>query len=200
MGNITFKQYRNIDLSIFAVLLAVSEAVTAVATNKWFAAQPIAISTSLLFICIVMMRWGAFAAIHASLGGFVFCLVSGGGPQQFAIYVIGNAFALLGLLWFKFFKKDAIRKDPAKLLLFVVSVYCLMQVGRWLVSMIFGQSPSLILVYLGTDIISLLFAAVVMILLRKSDGMIEDQKVYLFRLKREREAEANFVGGYDNED
>ena len=62
-----------------------------------------------------------------------------------------------------------------------------MQIGRWLISLFFGADLRTLLVYLGTDIISLLFASVLMMLMRKTDGMIEDQKAYLFRLQRERE-------------
>ena len=43
------------------------------------------------------------------------------------------------------------------------------------------------LVYITTDIISLLFAVIIMNLLRKADGMIEDQKAYLFRVQEEEE-------------
>ena len=43
---------------------------------------------------------------------------------------------------------------------------------------------------LTTDIISLLFAFVIMFILRGVDGMIEDQKAYLFRLERQRKEEA----------
>ena len=76
MNNITFKQYRSIDLFLFGFLLALSEAITTIATNKWFYAQPVAISTTFIFICMVMMRWSGFAAIHACLGGLVFFLAS----------------------------------------------------------------------------------------------------------------------------
>ena len=40
-------------------------------------------------------------------------------------------------------------------------------------------------VYITTDIISLLFGIIILNLLRKADGMIEDQKAYLFRIQRE---------------
>ncbi len=201
MSHITFKQYRNIDLSIFAVLLVVSEAITAVATKNWFSAQPIAISTTLLFTCICMMRWSGFAAIHACLGGLVFCLASGGDPQQYLIYGLGNLLTMLSLLWFKAFKKEKIREDALKLVLFVLSSYLLMQTGRWLISMIFGGHPRLILVFLGTDVISLLFTIIVIFILRKTEGMIEDQKAFLFRQQREREDEiAEQYNGYGTED
>lgn len=204
MNNITFKQYRNLDLSIFAVLLIISEAITTVATNTWFDAQPVAISTTTLFISIVMMRWGGWAAIHASLGGAVFCIASGATAPQFAIYVIGNALSLLALFWFKAVGKEKIRQKAFTTVMFTASVYLLMQLGRWLVSLCFGGGLWNIVGYISSDIISLLFATVIMILLRKTDGMIEDQKAYLFRQMREREeekaAKTDGYGGYGSED
>ena len=184
---VTFKQYRNIDLFIFSALLAVSEAITTVATNKWFYAQPIAISTTIVFICIIMMRWGGFAAIHACLGGLVFCIASGAQPHQYLIYIIGNCLALASMIWFKAFGKEGIRKSGFKLLLFTGSAYIFMQMGRWLISLLFNGTLGTFIAYLGTDIISLLFAVVIMLLMRNVDGMIEDQKAYLFRLQREKE-------------
>lgn len=201
MGNITFKQYRNIDLSIFAVLLIVSEWITTIATRKWFAAQPVAISTTLLFICICLMRWGGFAAIHACLGGLVFCFASGGNLQQYVIFAVGNLLTMLALLWFKAFKKEDVRQKPLTLTVFVISVYLLMHVGRWILTMIFGGDPAVIIAYLGTDVISLLFTIIIMLILRKSDGMIEDQKAFLFRQQRERQAEIEEqYKGYGTED
>lgn len=190
MNNITFKQYRNIDLTIFAVLLALSEAITTVATNKWFYAQPVAISTTLIFICIIMMRWGGFAAIHAVLGGLVFCVASGASAEQFLVYAVGNCAALSGLIWLRVFGKDKVRVSAARLMLFVATSYLTMQLGRWLISLPFGARPDTLLVYLTTDIVSLLFAAVVMVITSKLDGVIEDQKSYLFRLQREKEEQS----------
>ena len=189
MGNITFKQYRNIDLSIIAILLVISETITTIATNKWFYAQPIAITTTFLFICIGMMRWSGFSTIYAILGGLVFCIASGANPEQYLIYIVGNLFTLLSLLWFIPFKKEDVRKGGFKLVLFTVSAYLMMQVGRWIVALFFGAGFSDLIGFLTSDIITLLFGVVLMFVLRNVDGMIEDQKAYLFRLQREREAE-----------
>ena len=57
MKNLTFKQYRSIDLFLLGLLLVVSEAITTIATNQWFDEQPLAISTTFIFVCILMMRW-----------------------------------------------------------------------------------------------------------------------------------------------
>lgn len=199
MNHITFKQYRNIDISIFAILVAISETVATLATNKWFAAQPVAISTTLLFVCMVMMRWGGLALIHAIIGGAVFCIVMSASIERFLIYIVGNCFSLLAFLVLKAFGKETVRKSVPKLLLFTVTAYVAMQMGRWLISLFFGGGVGTLLAYLGTDVISLLFAAVVILLMRNTDGMIEDQKTYLLRLERERKEEAASAG-YGDED
>lgn len=202
MNHITFKQYRNIDLSIFAIILVISEAITTLASGKWFAAQPIALSTTLLFICMVMMRWGGWAIIHALIGGLVLCIASGAKIEQFAVYVIGNSLSLLALLLFKVFRRETVRNDVPKLLLFTLTAYVFMQLGRWIVSLFFGGDIGTLVAYLGTDVISLLFAVVVLLLMRNTDGMIEEQKAYLFRLERQQkeEAEQPSFSGYGSED
>ena len=186
MNQITFKQYRNIDLVIWTILLIIFETITTFATTKGFAAQAVAISISLALICIVMMRWSGYAAILAVVGGFVYCLASGAEPKQYLIYCVGNLFSLIALLLFKIFDKEKIRTDVWKLVLFVLVAYIGMAIGRGTVTLFFGGDINAFVVFATTDIISLLFAEVVLILLRKSEGMIEDQKAYLLRLDREK--------------
>lgn len=191
MKPITFKQYRNIDLTILAVLVVIFETITTFATNKWFYAQPIAISITLAMICVGMMRWTGYAAINAIIGGFVFCTASGGSLEQYGIYCLGNLFALSALLLIKWWGKEKIRNSVPRLMLFVLIAYLGMGLGRWLVSLLFGGDLMALAVYLTTDIITLLFAEVIVVLLRKVDGMIEDQKSYLLRLEEERKEEEN---------
>lgn len=187
MKQITFSQYRTIDLVIWSVLLVLFETITTFATAKWFAAQPVAISISLALICIVMMRWNGYAAITAVLGGVVYCIASGATPEQYIIYCVGNLAALVALLFFRFFDKEQLRTKVSRLMLFVLAAYVGMALGRGVITLFFGGELMTIVVYLTTDIISLLFAEIILILLRKSDGMIEDQKAYLFRLEREKQ-------------
>lgn len=191
MKQITFEQYRTLDMTIFTIVLLVFETITTIATNTWFAAQPVAISISLALICVVMMRWGARAGILAVAGGFAFCLASHATMEQYLIYCIGNLFALSALLLFKRYKKETIRKSVPKLSLFVLIAYLGMAFGRFLISLFFGGEWMTLVVYLTTDIISLLFAEVVLLLLRNTDGMIEDQKAYLLRVEREKQEEQN---------
>ncbi|MBR5004449.1 MAG: hypothetical protein IKY14_03190, partial [Erysipelotrichaceae bacterium] len=141
--------------------------------------------------CVVMMRWSGYAAIHAAVGGFAFCAASGATIEQVLVYCIGNVFALGALLLIRLWGKEELRKDPFKRSMFAVTAYMGAVLGRWLVSLLFGGDLTALVVYATTDIISLLFALIVLNLLAKSDGMIEDQKTYLLRLQREKEEMMN---------
>lgn len=197
MKQLTFKEYRSVDLMLMAVLVIVFEAIATYASGKWFYLQAINISVSLVLICITMLRWSGFAIIHAVLGGFVYCFAAGATMEQYFIYCIGNAFALAALVLIKLYGKEKIRTSPLKLGIFATMAYLGMSIGRCLVSMAFGGSIEALLVYITTDIVSLLFAVVVLILLRKSDGLLEDQKTYLIRLEKERKEES---GAYEEND
>lgn len=195
MKQITFKEYRMLDLIMFAVLVIVFEAIATYASTKWVFFQKVTvvnISITLLIVCITMLRWSGYAVIHAAVGGFVYCYVIGGATvEQYLIYCIGNLFALAGLLVIKLFGKEAIRNSMWKLFAFAVVAYLGMSAGRCLVSLFFGGDLQAFGLYITADIISLLFAVVVLICLRKSDGMLEDQKAYLLRVEKEREEENN---------
>ncbi len=186
MSQITFKQYRTIDIFILVALTIIFEAIATMATAKWFALQPVAVSIGLALVCMVMMRWGFPAAFPAFASGFTFCVLSGATMQQFAIYCIGNIFALLGMVWFKVFGKEGIRKSMLKITLFVSTAYLGMVLGRGTIAMLFGDSWGAFVTFATTDIMTLVFAVLVIILFRKTEGMLEDQKAYLLRMERER--------------
>ena len=118
----------------------------------------------------------------------MFCIASGANPEQYLVYIIGNCAALSAMVWFKIWSKDKIRESYFKTFVFAASAYVAMQLGRWLLSLPFNARLDTLVVYLATDIVSLLFTVVVMMIMRNTEGMLEDQKAYLFRLQREREA------------
>ena len=61
----TWKQYRAIDLGMFAVMLAIFEYIIVRAANWWFPGQPYVVSLAAPVTAIVYMRWGPWGAIHA---------------------------------------------------------------------------------------------------------------------------------------
>ena len=168
------------------------EVLTTVATTKWFYKQPVALSITLAVVCAVMVRWNLYAGIMAVVGGIATCIASGATVEQYLIYCIGNVFALIGLLVIKWIGKEKISTKFFAMLLYVFVAYMGMVIGRWLVSLFFGGDFTALLVYATTDVISLLFAVIILFVLSKCDGMLEDQKAYLFRQERERKEEEGY--------
>lgn len=199
MKEITFREYRNIDIMIWTVITVVFELLTTMATIKWFSQQPVALSITLAMICAVMIRWNGYGALMAVAGGLATCIVSGASAQQYVIYCVGNVFALLAWFVIKWLGKEKIAGKFMARMLYVTVAYVGMALGRWIVSLLFGGDLQALLIYLTTDIISLLFAVVIVHILSKCDGMLEEQKSYLLRLERERREEEGTPeadGGY----
>ena len=189
--HLTFKQYRGIDLAIFAAILLLTEFLVVKAAKSWFPDQLYTVSVTAAVTAIVMMRWGPFAGIHAALGGLVYAWVSGGNAQQFVIYIAGNLLALAAMLLFKAFGKEKIRKSFLLTLLYALTVILLMQIGRGLVSLIFGSGIEVIWKFMTTDALSDLFTLLVVWVASRLDGVFEDQKHYLLRQQKEREEQMN---------
>ncbi|MBR5339172.1 MAG: hypothetical protein IK150_03715 [Lachnospiraceae bacterium] len=189
--HLTFKQYRGIDLAIFAAILALTEFLIVRAAKSWFPDQLYTVSVTAAVTAIVLMRWGPFAGIHAALGGLVYAWTSGGNLQQFVIYVVGNVLSMAAILLFKAFGKEKIRKSFLLTLLFALSVIVLMQVGRGLVALIFGNGIGVIWKFITMDALSDLFTLVVVWVASRLDGVFEDQKHYLLRQQKEREEQQN---------
>ena len=183
----TIGEYRSIDLSLFAVMLIVSETVIINAATKWFPGEAYTVSVVAAITAIVMMRWGAWAAVHAVIGGFVFVLVSGGTARQYVIYCIGNLFSLGALGLLRLWGSEPTREDKLKSLAFAFAVQVLMQFGRGAVSQIFGTKLSEAVGFVTTDALSILFTLVIIWISRRLDGVFENQKHYLLRLNKERE-------------
>ena len=190
---LTFRQYRGIDLALFAVILCIIEAVLVTAARKWFADQLYTVSVAAAIVSIVMMRWGPFGAIHAVAAGIIYCLVSGGTAQQYLIYCVGNLFSLGGLLLIRKMGEKEIRENVVFSLLYALVVQMLMQLGRGAMAMLLGYGAGAALRFVTTDALSGVFTLVIIWIARRLDGIFEDQKTYLFRVQAEKAEEK---GGY----
>lgn len=186
---LTVGQYRAMDLFFFALMMVISESVIVLAATRWFPNEPYTVSVVAAVVAIVMIRWGPWAAVHAVLGGVVFCLVSGAAPRQYLIYCGGNLLALPLLFFIKKQGADAIRRDSFKTVAYGLLTLLLMEAGRALLSLILGASPAAAAGFFTTDIISWLFTALILWIARRLDGIMEDQKQYLHRVAQEREEE-----------
>ncbi|MBP5291899.1 MAG: hypothetical protein J6Y90_04710 [Lachnospiraceae bacterium] len=181
---ISFKEYRTIDLVLFALIMCVSEVMLVVAATTWFADQLYTVSIVGTVTAIVLMRWGPYAALHAVLGGLVFSLASHGNLQQIAIYCIGNLFSMFLLIPRRLLGPENIRKDGVISVCFGLGTLLMMQAGRALVALCLGNGLSKCLGFFTTDTLSLLFVGVVVWIARRLDGIFEDQKHYILRINK----------------
>lgn len=186
---ITFQQYRAIDLTILAVLLAISQFVIYFASSVLYPEQLYVVSPAAAMAAIVMMRWNGYAAIHAVLSGVLYALFAGGTAQHFAIYGGGNLLCLLALLVLKIFGKERVRKDGILSAVFGLAAQILMWLGRAGVAYLLGFEPAACIGFITTDILSGLFTLAIVWVVRRIEGLFEDQKHYLLRLESERQVE-----------
>lgn len=186
---ITFRQYRAMDLFIFTILLCVCETLITLGATRWFPQEPWTLSLTPAVTAIVMVRWGGFAAIPACLGAFVFCLASGATLSQYAIYCVGNlaALALTQFLYRLGWKR--LHEQVLLAILYGLLTALLMQLGRALIALILGTPLALCGGFFTTDVLSALFAALVVWMTRSLNGMLEEQKHYLRRIAEEMEKE-----------
>ena len=181
--------YRAVDLVLFAVMLAVFESIAVLAALRWFPGQPYTVSLTPLVVAMVLVRWGPWAGIHAVLGGAVLCFWSRALPSQFVIYCVGNCFSLLLLpLLQKWRKEEGIWHSGVKALSFGAGVLLLMQAGRALLSLLLGADVASLPRVFTTEVITDLFTLVVLWIVRRLDGMLEDQRHYLRRVREEARA------------
>ena len=186
---ITFQQYRTIDLTIMAVLLAVSQIVIYFASSVLYPEQLYVVSPAAAMTAIVMMRWNGWSVLHALLSGGLYALLAGGGWQHIVIYGAGNVLCLLALPALKLLGKERIRLNGVLSGVFGLAVQTLMWLGRAGIAFLLGFGPAACIGFITTDILSGLFTLVIIWVVRRVEGLFEDQKHYLLRLESERQVE-----------
>ena len=190
---LSLEEYRAIDLTLFAAMLALFEfLIVRFATVSLYTVSLAAVITA-----VVYMRWGWWGAIHAVLAGVLFCFYySGVAPpdqpvrlQQYIIYSVGNLFSLAAVPMLKQFGEERVRRSAMRSLLFSLSVILLMQGGRAVVALLLGvaTTPEGALGYFTADALSILFTLVVTWIIRRLDGVFEEQRHYLTRIQEDRE-------------
>ncbi len=183
----TLGQYRAIDLVIFALLLAFFEGLILRAVTDWFPNELYTVSLAAPIVSIVYMRWGPWGILHAALAGFVFCLFSGANGEQYIIYCCGNIFSALSLTLLYGVGKERVRTGKWLGLLFPVLVQFLMHGGRALTALVLGAPLGSVADFFLMDSLSYVFTLVIAWIVRRLDGVYEDQKHYLLRLNSEKE-------------
>ena len=182
----SLKRYMCIDLFILGAILCGLEFLNSLALT-YFPGEVFTLSVVLPITLIVMMRWGAYGVLHAVVGGLVYCIFNQGGLSAYVIYTLGNACIALNLIWFKKIGKEAVRQSILYTVLFALSGYVAMNIGRAAFAATLEGMPfaALTVRYLSVESLSTLIGVVVVLIARRQNGLFEDQKHYLLRIQEE---------------
>lgn len=190
---LTLAEYRNIDLALFALMLAVFEfIIVRVANISFFRGQLFTASLAGAITSIVYMRWGWWGGLHAALAGGLYCLYCAMmgkdvTTQTYLIYILGNLLSLAAVPVLKKLGHERVRTGMWSALLFPLSVILLMQGGRMAVAVALGTPPGAALSYVSADALSIVFTLVIVWVAKRLDGVYEEQRHYLLRLQEDRE-------------
>lgn len=191
---ISYRQYCATDLSIFAVILLVAEAAAYFAA-KWFPAEALYTFSFMVPISLlVMIRWGWQSVFYALGSAILKCVFSGGTLTNYIVYGIGNCFIILMLLPVKLIGTDKITSRWWSSALITIGGWLCAYVGKSVVwAICYAVHPvagsyaySGFIGFAAYDLLSLAMAVIIVLVLRRFDGMFESQKTYLKRLDKER--------------
>ena len=188
---ISLGRYRTTDLFLFAVLLVVFDLLSHYAIILLPAGAGYVFALTVPMTVLVMMRWGWWSAFFAVGDAIVLTLINNPSSwQTYLSYGIGGASMLLLLIPLRFIDKQKIAKKWYFTALFFLTAWFLDNFVCSLVQLICGVKFA---VALSTNfgfglngMLSLAIGMVLLMVLRKLDGMFEDQIQYLKRIDRER--------------
>lgn len=186
---ISLAQYRAIDLAMLTGFMLLCQTGIIAAGNTVYPGQMIKASPVGAIVALVMMRWNVWAAVPALLGGLLYAALCGTVWQTYIIYGAGNLLALAALLYFKIFGKENVRKSVLNTLAFGLIVQVLMQLGRALAALALRFPVEVCYSFITEDALSALLTVVAVWIMRRIEGLFEDQKLYLLRIQQERQVE-----------
>lgn len=189
---ISLRQYKATDLFLFAIILIIFDLLSRLAT-AWLADEVTlyVFSLTVPFVLLVMMRWG-WVAIFYAIGDAVL-LTALNNPtvwESYLAYILGSSAILLLLIPLRLIGKQKVAKKWYFTALFVLLGWLLLNLVASFVQFLCGESFAGSLIgnmILGVHgYLSLAIGMALLLLLRRLDGMFEDQKHYLLRMDQER--------------
>lgn len=189
---ISVQQYKATDLFIFAVIVIIFDLLVHYTPMLFTGEIVFSFCLTVPITLLVMMRWG-WCSVFFAVGDALFLTVVNNPSvwQSYLCYGVGNASLMLLLIVVKLAGKKRIASKWYFTTLFVLCGWVVQNLTITVINAICGFSfvPCLASNFgFGiTGLLSLGMGLVITLVLRKLDGMYEDQIEFLKRLKGERE-------------
>ena len=189
---ISVKQYRTTDLFIFAAIVIIFDLLVHFVPMLFPSEIIFSFCLTVPITLLVMIRWGWYSVFFAIGDALLLTVINNPSVwQSYLCYGVGNASLMLMLIAVKLLGKKRIASTWYFTLLFVVCGWVLQNLTLTVMNAICGYPfvthLSLNFGFGITGMLSLGMGLVISLVLRKLDGMYEDQIEYLKRLKGERE-------------
>lgn len=188
---ISLKQYRATDLFIIALILVIFDLLMHFGLALIPQAELFVFTLTVPIVMLVMMRWGWWSVFYA-IGDAVLLLAinSQTAWESYLAYILGNSSMLLILIPWHFIGKQKVAGKWYLSASFVVLAWILSIIVNATVQACCGVNFGVAFLGLAgfgmSGMIALLIAVVLVLLLRRFDGVFEDQIHFLKRQEEER--------------
>ena len=181
--------YRILDLSLFTLIAAATEAVNTYAFVH-FQVTIYTVSWALALGLIALFRWNAYGLVVAPIAGIVSVLVRVGMNGQQATtglwlaMSVGNLGIAASLLFFLKGGKAKLRENPGRMVLYYVTGYLSAEVLRSICQLGSGLSfSSILLQYFAYDLLNLALGGLLFFIACRQENLVVDMEEYLRKVK-----------------
>jgi hypothetical protein len=172
--------------------MGVCEIVNVLAIKSWFTDMLFSVSLMFTVSLIVLVRWNFWAVLYPIADAILYCALNNGSLQLYVVYIIGNACVVLSWFLLKLIGKEKVISKWYLSVAYVMLGFVFVVLGRTLASLCFGNNfLSALLDTLSGEVFNIAFAVVAILVLRKINGMLIDQKTYLKQLGAENKIKFN---------
>jgi len=167
------KAYCKIDLSVL-IILAIITQLSGYILNLKFPEANFYINFSILIGLLAIVRWGYLGVIVYVVAGLSMLFISDTSYlETILVYPFANAFIILALVFFKLFDVSKLKENNLVLILFILTIFVSVSIGKGIASFILGnQLISSILYYFTVNLFNVVMVYVVLQIIKNKEGLL----------------------------
>lgn len=176
----SIEKYRLFDLCLLSVLAIVAEVMGELLSIRLPGAGYY-ISFSILVAIIAMIRWGAYGAVVYILASIPMVILHDGPLlENVLLFPFSYAFIVISSIFFKGFDRHRIKEDKLVLLLFMITAFLSVSVGKGLAMyFLVGDFLKSVAYYGLTQLFSGTIVYLVLLVIRDRKGLLVDMNIHL---------------------
>ena len=187
----SLNRYKATDLTILLIIMCAIETISLLVLKR--VGSQFVLSVIVPVTLIVFIRWNAFGLIHAFVGGILEAAVITYYNGDMTLFTVARSATIYGVGYLctaaamlTFIKgKDAVTGKWWLTALYALIAFIAMCLGRAVTATIFGEEfLSILLEYLLREALNLIFTVLVLLVARRQNGFLSDQKEYFYSARK----------------